>query len=168
MNVALPQPIFARYNSHMLQNKLMVRYCGALFVLGLVIGGAAGAALHKETIVVRPNVADTPAALSSVNLMIDFGDGKIKTWNTVSWHEAMSILNLVETVTSAEAIPMLTRETKEGPLTIDSIDGFKNDTQTRTRWQYWVNNTYEPRIASKYYLKPGDIVVWKYVAEQPK
>jgi hypothetical protein len=36
------------------------------------------------------------------------------------------------------------------------------------RWQYWINNTYEPRIASKYFLKPGDIVEWKYVKEQMK
>lgn len=152
----------------MLQNKLMVRYCSALFALGLIIGGGLGALLHKETIVVRPNVADTPAALTSVNLMIDYGDGTVKTWNTVSWHEAMSILNLMETVTGAEAIPMLTKETKDRQLIIDSIDGFKNDAATNTRWQYWVNNTYEPRIASKYYLKPGDIVMWKYVVEQNK
>ncbi len=158
----------ARYNSLMLQNKLMVRYCGALFVLGLVIGGALGAMLHKETIIVRPNVADTPAALTSVNLMIDYGNGTVKTWNTVTWHESLSILNLMEDVTGAEAIPMLTKETNEGQLTVDSIDGFTNDTQSRTRWQYWVNNTYEPRVASKYYLKPGDIVVWKYVVEQNK
>lgn len=157
-----------RYNALMFQDKLMVRYSSTLFILGLVIGGALGALLHKETIVVRPNVADTPAALNSVNLMIDYGNGTIKTWNTVTWHEALSILDLTEMVTGAEAIPLLTKATKEGPLTVDSIGGSHNDTQTHTRWQYWVNNTYEPRVASKYYLKPGDIVVWKYVVEQNK
>lgn len=152
----------------MLQPKLMIRYCSALFVLGLIIGGGLGAFFHKETIVVRPNVADSPAALSSVNLMIDYGNGTVTTWNTISWHEAMSILSLVETVTAAEAIPLLTRETKEGHHAVDSINGFTNDAAANTRWQYWVNNTYEPRVASKYYLKPGDIVVWKYVVEQHK
>lgn len=158
----------ARYNSLMLQNKLMVRYCGALFVLGLVIGGALGAMLHKETIIVRPNVADTPAALTSVNLMIDYGNGTVKTWNTVTWHEAMSIMNLLETVAGAEEITLLTKDDGDKNITITTIDGVANDSEKNLRWQYWINNTYEPRVASKYYLKPGDIVVWKYVVEQNK
>lgn len=152
----------------MTHKKLMIRNCAAVFVVGLLIGGGLGASLHKETIVVRQGVADTPAAMTSVNLMIDYGTGTIRTWNTVSWHESMSVLNLMETVTGAEHIPLLTEEDKAGLATISSINGIRNDTKTNMRWQYWVDNTYEPRIASKYFLKPGDIVVWKYVKEQLK
>jgi hypothetical protein len=146
----------------------MVRYGGTLLALGFVIGGALGASLHKETIIVRQGTADTPAALTSVNLMIDYGTGTVRTWNTVTWHEAMSVLNLTETVTGAETIPLLTKADKDGLTTVASIDGIQNDAKTNMRWQYWINNTYEPRIASKYFLKPGDIVEWKYVKEQMK
>jgi hypothetical protein len=152
----------------MIHKKLIVRNYVALFAAGLLIGGGLGASLHKETIVVRQGVADTPAAMTSVNLMIDYGTGTIRTWNTVSWHEAMSVLNLMEMVTGAEVIPLLTKEDKGGLATISSINGIQNDAKTNMRWQYWINNTYEPRIASKYFLKPGDIVLWKYAAEQTK
>jgi hypothetical protein len=141
------------------------------FVIALVcfmLGGTLGAMLHKETIVVRPNVANTPAALTSVDLMVDDGTSTIKTWNTVSWHETMSVLGLLETVSDAKAITLLTKDTGNGNIAVESINGIANDKKTGMRWQYWVNNTYEPRIASLYYLKPGDIVSWKYTKEQPK
>lgn len=155
-------------STYMTHKKLLLRDYSVVFIVGLLVGGALGASLHKETIVVRQGTADTPAALASVNLMIDYGTGTIRTWNTVSWHEAMSILNLTEMVTSAEAITLLTKEDKNGLATVQSLNGLQNDAKTQMRWQYWINNTYEPRIASKYFLKPGDIVLWKYAQEQTK
>jgi hypothetical protein len=152
----------------MSHKNLAIRNITIGLFIGLLIGGGLGASLHKETIVVRQGVADTPAAMTSVNLMIDYGTGTVRTWNTVTWHEAMSVLNLTEMVTGTEAIPMQTKAEKDGLLTVSSIDGVQNDAQTNMRWQYWVDNTYEPRISSKYFLKPGDIVEWKYVKEQQK
>ncbi len=139
----------------------------ALFV-ALLLGTALGATLRKETVVVREGTADTPAAMSSVNLMIDYSNGTVKTWNTVSWHEAMSIVNLLETVAGAKGITLLTKDGGDKNITVTTIDGIANDGEKGMRWQYWINNTYEPRIASKYFLKPGDIVLWKMVPEQPK
>ncbi len=137
-----------------------------ILVLGLIIGALLGASFHKETVVVREGTADTPAAQSSVNLMIDYGNGSIKTWNTVSWNEAMSILDLTQKVASAKEIAITTKPDAKGVSTLESIDSIANDGSTNMRWQFWVDNTYEPRTAGKYYLKPGDIVLWKYVREQ--
>jgi predicted dehydrogenase len=139
-------------------------------LVAMLVGVLLGAFFHKETVVVREGTPDTPAAMSSVNLMVDHGDGTIKTWNTVSWHESMSVMNLLETVAGAKGIVFLTKPNKKGELGVESIDGYMNATKgtTTMRWQYWINNTYEPRIASKYYMKPGDMVMWKYVVEQPK
>ena len=135
-------------------------------LVSLVLGIVLGATFHKETVVVREGTANTPAAMTSVNLMIDYGNGTIKTWNTVSWHESMSVLDLMSTVAEARGITMLTKDQAGGLLGVQSIDGIQNENTTNMRWQYWVNNNYEPRIASKYYLKPGDLIVWKYVTEQ--
>lgn len=138
----------------------------SIALVALLLGAALGAYFHKETIVARPGTADTSAAMTSVNLMIDYGDGTIKTWNTVSWHEAMSIINLMESVVAAKQITMLVDEDKNGRSSIKMISNITNDPKQGLRWQYWVNNIYEPAPANKYYLKPGDIVVWKYVKEQ--
>ena len=136
--------------------------------IALALGVFIGATFFEKTVVVRGGTPDTPAAMSSVNLMIDYGDGTIRTWNTVSWHEAMSVMDLVGMIASAKEIALLTKDAGNKATTVESIDTTRNDSATHMRWQYWINNTYEPRVAGKYYLKPGDIVLWKYVQEQSK
>ena len=143
-------------------------YTIVLALLSALIGGVIGATLNKETVVVREGTPNTPAAMSSINLMVDFGNGEIRTWNTVSWHEAMSILNTLETIAGNSGLVLLANDEGDNNVTVTAINDIANDTNANMRWQYWINNTYEPRIASKYYIKPGDIVVWKYVREQPK
>lgn len=143
-------------------------YTVGLALISALIGGAIGATLHKETVVVRESTPNTPAAMSSINLMVDFGNGEVRTWNTVSWHEAMSVLNTLETIAMNNGLVLNTDDKGDNNVTVTSINGVANDKATNMRWQYWINNTYEPRIASKYYIKPSDIIVWKYVVEQPK
>ena len=104
--------------------------------LGLLFGTALGATLRKETVVVREGTANTPAAMSSVNLMIDYGNGIVKTWNTVSWHEAMSIVNLLETVAGAKGITLLTKDGGDKNITVTTIDGVGNDAGKKQREYY--------------------------------
>ena len=145
---------------HLLKNERVIT-----LVAGLAIGILLGALFHKETVVVREGTADTPAALTSVNLMIDNGKGKVTTWNTISWHEAMSIMDLLEFVASTKNITLTTNKER---TRVESIDGVLATGTSSARWQYWVDNVYEPRTANKYYLKPGDIVVWKFTQPQNK
>jgi hypothetical protein len=135
----------------------------AIFVVGLIAGALLGGTFHKETIIVREGTADTPAALTSVNLMIDDGHGNVKTWNTVSWHEAMSVMDLLDLVASTGNI---TYTTSADRTKVVSVNGVSTTGTSTERWQFWVNNTYEPKIPNKYYLKPGDIVLWKFVTVQ--
>ena len=137
----------------------------AIFVAGVVIGTILGATFHKETVIVREGTAENPAAQTSVDLMIDDGHGSVRTWNTVSWNEAMSVMDLLSEVAAAKNITLAESQDK---TQVVSIDGVASSATSSERWQYWVDNLYEPRTANKYYLKPGDIVVWKFVKEQSK
>lgn len=136
-----------------------------IFVVGIVIGALLGGTFHKETVIVREGTADTPAAQSSVNIMIDDGHGSVRTWNTVSWHEAFSVMDLLDLMASTGNITFIASPDRTKVISINAISTSGTSSE---RWQYWVNNTYEPKIASKYYLKPGDIVVWKFIKELGK
>lgn len=142
----------------MKQQRIISLYNMLTFAVGLSLGFGLGWVLHTETIIVRQNVADTPAALSSVDLMIDDGE-RVRTWNTVDWHETMTPLGLLEKVAGVGAITVESKPSAQGGNDVHAIDGIANDER---RWQYWVNNREQPRAADKYSLKPGDIVVWKY------
>lgn len=140
--------------------QLLERSCMALFIAGIAFGIPLGAWLWpKERVVVREGTPDNPAAISSVHLMINYGDGNIRTWNTITHHEAMSVMNLLETVHAAGNITLTTTIGANGLPEIAAIDGVANDPSSGLRWQYWVNNVIPHRSVTKYYLKPGDIVV---------
>ncbi len=130
----------------------------------IAVGYALGAAFAPEKVVVRQGTAENPAAESSVNLMLDYGNGIVRTWNTVTWHESMSALDLLEEVAGTKVIST-EKETIDGKDLLRSVDGIANDPKEGRRWQFWVNNVYEPRVISKTYLKPGDIIVVSYAKE---
>ena len=136
-----------------------------IFVVGIVIGALLGGTFHKETVIVREGTADTPAAQSSVNIMIDDGHGSIRTWNTVSWHEAFSVMDLLDFMASTGNITFTANSDRSKVNSINSVSATGSSTE---RWQYWVNNTYEPKVSNKYYLKPGDIVLWKFTIDQSR
>jgi len=130
------------------------------FLVGASLGFGLGYTLHNETIIVRQGTADTPAALTSVNLMIDDGM-HVQTWNTVTWKETMSPLSLLEAVAAANAIKLETRDLGGDQKTVAAINDAREDAKQGLKWQYWVNNTEQPRAGNKYFLKPGDIVLWR-------
>lgn len=133
-----------------------------IFAVGMTIGAALWAHYHQP-VIVREGTADTPAALTSVNLMIDDGHGSVHTWNTISWHEAMSIMDLLDFVAGTKNITFTANKDR---TRVESIDGVLAKGTSTERWQYWINNTYEPKTPNKYYLKPGDIILWKFANDQ--
>ncbi len=142
-----------------------VAYTSVIAIIFLVLGVVLGHMFWPTTIVVRPQTAANPAAESSVNLMIVYPDGVVRSWSTVSWNEAMSVMHLTQKVASVEGFSLTEDVHTEKERTVASMNNVANDPTTQSRWQYWVNNTKEPTIASKYFLKPGDIVVWVYGKE---
>jgi hypothetical protein len=147
----------------MTNERLFSRWGLSMLVVGIAAGTFLGATLWpKKEVVVRQGTPETPAAITSVNLMVNYGNGKTRTWNTVSHHEAMSVLNLLEEVAGTKNIVLQTGMDGNGKPVVVSIDGVTNDDKAGLAWHYWVNNVYEPRPANKYYLKPGDIIVWSY------
>jgi hypothetical protein len=135
---------------------------GVFLVFG--IGFLAGKFLFPERIIVRESTAKNEAAETSVNLMLSYGNGIMRTWNTVTIAESTSVLDLLDQVSATGAIN-IGREKNDKGMHIVSIDAVTNDGNEGKRWKYWVNNVEEPRSIDKYYLKPGDIVVVAYAKE---
>jgi hypothetical protein len=144
----------------MRHHRIISLYNLATFLVGLSLGFGLGYVLHNETVIVRQGTADTPAALASVNLMIDDGM-HVQTWNTVTWKETMSPLSLLETVAGVGAIKLETRNLDGNQQTVAAINDIRDNQKNHTEWKYWVNNTEQPRAGNKYFLKPGDIVLWR-------
>jgi hypothetical protein len=135
-------------------------YTIVTFLVGVSLGGGLGYVLSSDTVIVRKETPDTPAALSSVNLMI-VSDKEVKTWNTVSWNETMTPLSLLEKVSGVGEISFQKNVGKDGATQVFTINEVSNDDAGR-RWRIFVNNVEPARAPDKYSLKPGDMVVWAF------
>ncbi len=103
----------------------------------------------------------------SASLMLDFGNGKIETFNNVELKNDTTIFALLEKVTRENNIEFSYKDYGgELGVLIESIGETANNFESDHYWQYWVNNSYAQIGASNYQMKEGDVVEWKYTKGQ--
>jgi len=101
------------------------------------------------------------------SLMIDFGDGKVKTFSNVILADGTTAFDFLKKVTTENNLKLDYKDYgAEMGVFVESIDGIGNDLGSDKFWQYWINNQYSEIGASSYKLKAGDSVEWKYIKGQ--
>ncbi|MFA6215820.1 MAG: DUF4430 domain-containing protein [Patescibacteria group bacterium] len=102
-----------------------------------------------------------------VNLMLDFGNGEVQTFNSIALAENSSVFELLKKITAENKLEFSYKDYGgELGVLVESINKIANNNKTNRFWHYWVNNVYAEIGASNYQLKAGDIVEWKYVSNQ--
>lgn len=101
-----------------------------------------------------------------VNLMLDFGNGQVRTFSGVMLLKEATVFDLLEKITSENNLKLGFKDYGELGAFIESIGDITNDTKGDRFWQFWVNNEYGQIGSSNYHLKDGDIVEWKFIRGQ--
>jgi hypothetical protein len=92
------------------------------------------------------------AAVTGIDLSIDFGNGTILAFSDL---QGSDVLNVTMSVAEVEM-------TWQGDLAfVTSIDGVANQPLGGRWWQYWVNGELGGVAANKYQLLDTDSVVWR-------
>ncbi len=101
----------------------------------------------------------------STRLSIDFGDGRVKTFEVKPAGE--NLFQIMKEISSEERIK-LGYETYSGlGELITEIGDKKNGAEDNKYWQFWINGFYAQVGASSYIVQPGDVIEWKFTnAEQ--
>jgi hypothetical protein len=92
-----------------------------------------------------------------VSVHLDFGDGKILTYNNIP---AKTAFEALQKVTNQDSITLKTKQYDFG-IFVESI-GEKSNTKDLS-WSFYVNGTLANKASDKYDLLSGDRVEWKYV-----
>lgn len=138
----------------------------AIFLAGFYVSEQYGA---------KPDLTDNAPAVEEqnneqikVNLMLDFGNGEIKTFNdAIVYKDSASVFQLLEKTTQENNIEFKYKDYGgEMGAMIESIGGEISNFEADQWWQYWVNNRYSQVGASNYQLQDGDVVEWKHVKGQ--
>ena len=101
-----------------------------------------------------------------VSLMLDFGNGQVRTYNSITLAKDSTAADLLEKVTSENNLELVKKDYGELGVFVESIGDTANDTRGDHYWQYWVNNVYAQIGASNSILNDGDIIEWKFIRGQ--
>ncbi len=133
-----------------------------LLALVFVVGFGVGAAVNLPALdTSRLNTAESKNAVS---VMLDYGDGAVKTYNTpVVANE--NLFQAMEKLTKGNNLTFESKTYEGLGALITKIGSKENGAQNRY-WQYWVNNVKPEVGAGAYILQPGDVVEWKFIPFQ--
>jgi Domain of unknown function (DUF4430) len=110
------------------------------------------------------------AQSATVRLVIDYGDGVIKTISDLPWSKGQTVLDLMN---AAKARPhgITFRATGSGDSAfLTQIDDLTNEGggAGKKNWQLWINSAYADRGFGVYELQASDVVFWRFTTQQGK
>jgi Domain of unknown function (DUF4430) len=111
-----------------------------------------------------------PAQSATVRLVVDYGDGVIKTITDLPWAKGSTVLDVMNAAkdrphgitfsyTGSGASALLTR-----------IDDVANEGGggAKKNWQLWVNTNYADRSFGVYEVQPLDVAFWRFTTQAGK
>jgi len=107
---------------------------------------------------------------ATVRLVVDYGDGVIKSITDLPWSKGQTVLDLMNAAkTHAHGITF--RASGSGAsVFLTQIDDVANQGggSGKKNWQLWVNTTHAERGFGAYELQASDVVFWRFTTEQGK
>ncbi|HAM88669.1 MAG: hypothetical protein US83_C0003G0091 [Candidatus Falkowbacteria bacterium GW2011_GWC2_38_22] len=134
------------------------------FILASLIFGFYSGVLYSDKQAKKTAESSIQNEKNAVNLMFDFGDGKVKTFNDIAINNDVTVFSVIQKVSDENNLKLSTKDFGNGMgAFIEGIDGYMNDYNGDKYWQFWVNGEYAKIGAGSYVLKGGEVVEWKYV-----
>jgi hypothetical protein len=114
--------------------------------------------------------AAAQSASSTVRLVIDYGDGTIKTITNIPWAKGNTILDAMNAAKTRPHGITFSYSGSGATALLSKIDDVASEGggSAKKNWQYWVNTTYGDRSFAAFELQVMDVVFWRYVLEQGK
>jgi hypothetical protein len=137
-------------------NGLSRRSVGALLATMLLVIGATGDWAIAQTATIR--------------LVVDYGDGVVKTINGLPWSKGATVLDVMN---AAKVRPhgVDFKYTGSGATAfLTQIDDVQNEGggTGKKNWQFWVNTTYGDRSFGVYEVQAHDVVFWRFAIYEGK
>lgn len=100
------------------------------------------------------------SAQEKILYTIDFGDGKVRTFQIVPTGNSTAF-SLLEELAKRENFKVESKVYEGMGIFVESIDGVKNGADNKY-WQYWVDSELPMVAADKKEIKKGDRVEWRF------
>jgi hypothetical protein len=124
----------------------------------LLIGGLA------------PQRAAAQTGSATVRLVIDYGDGTIKTFADLPWSKGATVLDVMNAAKARPRGITFSHRGSGATAFLREIDGVASQGGGvgKKNWQLWVNTAYADRSFAVYQVQALDVIFWRFAPPQGK
>ena len=137
-------------------NRLTRRAAAILLAAMLLAVAAAGDRAHAQSATVR--------------LVVDYGDGVIKTITDLPWAKGSTVLDVMNAAKDRPHGITFSYSGSGASMFLTRIDDVANEGGggAKKNWQLWVNTNYADRSFGVYEVQPLDVVFWRFTTQAGK
>ena len=135
-------------------NRLTRRAAAILLAAMLLAIPAAGERAHAQSATVR--------------LVVDYGDGVIKTITGLPWAKGSTVLDVMNAAKDRPHGISFSYTGSGASAFLTRIDDISNEGGAKKNWQLWVNTSYADRGFGVYEVQPLDVVFWRLTTQAGK
>jgi hypothetical protein len=137
-------------------NRLTPRSTGILLATILLVAAAAGDRAHAQPATVR--------------LVVDYGDGVIKTITDLPWGKGSIVLDVMNAAKGRPHGITFSYTGSGASAFLTRIDDVANEGGggAKKNWQLWINTSYADRSFGVYEVQALDVVFWRFTTQEGK
>ena len=135
-------------------NRVTRRAAAILLAAMLLAIPAAGERAHAQSATVR--------------LVVDYGDGVIKTITGLPWAKGSTVLDVMNAAKDRPHGISFSYTGSGASAFLTRIDDIANEGGAKKNWQLWVNTSYADRGFGVYEVQPLDVVFWRLTTQAGK
>ena len=137
-------------------HRLTRRAAAILLAATLLVAAAAGDHAHAQSATVR--------------LVVDYGDGVIKTITGLPWAKGSTVLDVMNAAKDRPHGITFSYTGSGASAFLTRIDDVANEggAAAQKNWQLWVNTSYADRGFGAYEVQPLDVVFWRFTTQEGK
>jgi Domain of unknown function (DUF4430) len=104
----------------------------------------------------------------TVRLVVDYGDGVIKTITGLPWAKGRTVLDVMNAAKSRPHGINFSYSGSGASAFLTRIDDVANEGGSKKNWQLWVNTSYVDKSFGVYEVQPLDVVLWRFTTQEGK
>ena len=105
---------------------------------------------------------------ATVRLVVDYGNGVIKTIIGLPWTKGSTVLDVMNTAKSRPHGISFGYTGNGASAFLTQIDDVVNEGGGKKNWQLWVNTSYADKSFAVYDVQPLDVVFWRFTMQEGK
>jgi len=112
----------------------------------------------------------THAQSATVRLVVDYGDGVIKTITGLPWAKGSTVLDVMNAAKDRPHGISFSYTGSGASAFLTRIDDVANEggAAAKKNWQLWVNTSYADKSFGVYEVQPLDVVFWRFATQAGK